>query len=119
MSAKALSTMITAMTNYFSKVKRETKPIRFDAPINIAGNGTKQYDIKSLFPDYARYNLLSTRVTVTLLNSEAGSPTRGYYINSEATITVGLNAEGIIIIQNTSPNSANVNVRIDPPNVLI
>lgn len=118
MSTKALTTMIAAMTNYFGKIKRVAKPIRFESGLVINGSGTKQYDIKTMFPDYARYNLLSTRVTVTLLNSEANSPTRGYYINSEATITVALNSDGIIIIQNTSPNNANVNVRIDYPNVL-
>lgn len=115
MSSKAISVMLASMTNYFTKVKQGAVPLVFDAPINIAGNSTKQYDLKTLMVDYSKYNLLSAKVTVLLLNSEAASPTRGYYINSEATITIGINAEGIVILQNTSPNSANVVVRIDRP----
>lgn len=115
MSSNAIATMVANMVNYFTKVRQRTVPLIFDAPINIAGNATKQYDLKSLITDHAKYNLLSAKVTVLLLNSEVGSPTRGYYINSEAAITVGANAAGIIVLQNTSPNSANVIVRIDYP----
>lgn len=115
MSSKAIATMLASMTKYFTKVKQGSVPLVFDAPINIAGSGTKRYDLKTLMTDYSKYNLLSVRVSVLLLNSEAASPTRGYYINSEATITIGVNAEGIVMLQNTSPNSANVVVRIDRP----
>lgn len=115
MSSKAIATMLASMTKYFTKVKQGSVPLVFEAPTNIAGSTTKQYDLKTLMPDHAKYNLLSAKVSVLLLNTETASPTRGYYINSEATITIGVNATGIVLLENTSPNSANVIVRIDRP----
>lgn len=117
MSSKALTAMVASMTSYFTKVRENTVPLVFDAAINIAGNSTKQYDLKTLMTDHAKYNLLSAKVTVLLLNSDVGTPTKDMYINSEATITIGIAATGIIVVQNSSTNSARVVVRIDRPTV--
>jgi hypothetical protein len=105
------------MVNYFTKVKSNIQPLTYDADVVINANTVKTYDIKTLMPDHANYDLRSTRVLVLVLNNEVGSLTRNSYVNSDAVATVGIDAQGIVKVHNTDISANQFIVRIDKPTV--
>lgn len=117
MSFNVKQTLIGFMESYFEKVRSNIRPLKYDIDIQLAPGATKTYDIKTLLSDHALYELRSAKVTVQVLNTEAGSPLVNTYVNSEAVAGVGITAAGIVTIVNTDVNTNKYNIRIDKPSV--
>ena len=81
----------------------------------INANATFGFDVKTLLDTPAAWDLLSTQVEVMTLDSTAGSPTQGFYINGEASVTVGINQNGMVRVHNYRDTAVSVLIRIYRP----
>lgn len=117
MSTTAKATMIEKMVGYFTKVASNIRPLVFDIDIQLAPNAKKIYDLKTLISDNTLYELRSAKVTVQVLNTEAGSALINTYVNAEAVAAVGITAAGIVTVLNTDVNTNKYIIRIDKPAV--
>lgn len=80
---------------------------------------TFNFDSKTLLTNPAGYDLLSTRVEVMLLDTDSGSPTNGFYINPEASVTWGINTDGIVRVHNYRPDAVTVRIQVYRPTVTV
>lgn len=117
MSTTVKTAMLQKLTAYFAKVKSNIQPLVYELDVPIASFVTKQYDLKTLMTDHADYELRSARVSVMVLNTEPASPLLNSYVNSEAVISVGIDANGIVKIANTDVSDGVFIIRIDKPSV--
>lgn len=85
----------------------------------INPDSTFNFDSKTLLVNPAGYDLLSTRVEVMLLDTDSGSPTNGFYINPEASVTWGINTDGIVRVHNYRPDAVTVRIQVYRPTVTI
>lgn len=106
---------IDIVTKFIDKVRSSIQGIHYLSNFPIPAGETLEYDIKTLFADHAEYDLLSTRVSVLVLDTEGGSVTENMYINSEAVILTGINSSGVVKIHNPTSTSLMLNIRIDKP----
>lgn len=73
------------------------------------------YDLTSSGSDAGMYDYLSSVITVKVQDPEPTSPTYGLYINSEAMVSYGCNADGNVVIFNHYDQDLVCYVRIDVP----
>lgn len=118
MSDTVKTTMLDNILNYFTKVKANIRPVVYEKA-TIGAGLTKTYNLASHVPDLNLYDPLSSRITVLVLDSDPGSATLNNYINSEASITVGITQAGVVTVVNTDINSHAVLIRIDHPAVKV
>lgn len=116
MSASAKAGLLTALTKYFTKVKSKLKPLIYNQT-SIAGGSAKTYEIKDVFTDYQLYDLRSCRVSVMILDTEAGSPTLNMYINADAILGRAIDATGKVIITNPDSTAVTALVVVDYPSM--
>jgi hypothetical protein len=90
------------------------KPVVFEE-VTIAANGTKDYNLTTLIPDHATYDLKTARVTAWVLDEQAGSDTNGYYITAEAFVVAGFTAAGAIRVRLARDTATKVLIRVDRP----
>lgn len=117
MSTTAKNLMLQKLTSYFTKVESNIKPLVYEVDVPLASFVVKQYDLKTLMPDHANYELRSARVNVLVLNTEPASPLINSYVNSEAVVSVGIDANGVVKIINTDVSDGTFIIRIDKPSV--
>lgn len=106
---------IDIVQKFIDKVSSSIKGVHYVSNTPIAAGQTLEFNITTLFTDHAEYDLLSTRVTVLVLDTEVGSVTQNMYINSEAVILTGINSAGLVKVHNSSNSSVMVNIRINKP----
>lgn len=85
----------------------------------IVADGTYTFDSKTLLTNPDGYDLLSTRAEVLLLDTDTGSPTSGFYINPEASVTWGINSDGLVRVHNYRPDAVTVRIQVYRPTVTI
>ena len=111
--------LTTVIEDYLSKVESKTvtsaAPLVFDVGVPIIKSSPVTYDLKELFPKHARYDLKSANVVVLMEDTEEGSPTLGYYINSETHITCGVDDLGIVHIHNSTNKTVIACIKILAP----
>lgn len=94
----------------------ETKNLLvYEAPLTLAADTVKQYNLKTLFPLWSEYQLMSADIKVLVKNKDNTSKTYNLFINSEAVITVANDDNGAVKIHNTSSESQTLVVKITPP----
>jgi len=82
----------------------------------IAANAARTYNLTTLLgANHAQYDKLSAVIVVKVLDTDANAPTSGLYINSEAVITTGVDAEGSVVIHNHHTAAVTCYIRIDVP----
>ena len=117
MTSKSVA-FVTKFTTMVQKLlhfsKAGGKPLVYEQ-VTIGANGTKDYSLVALMPDNADFDLLSARVSVKLLDDQAGSDTNGYFIDAESTVSGGIKSNGAIRIRLYRGTPATVLVRIDRP----
>ena len=111
--------MLTAIENYLSKVSNTVssggKPLFYQKDLILKPNIVKTYDVKTEYPTHALYDLTSVTVTVLVLDEDVNSLTKDMYVNSEAVVVCGVNAEGIVKIYNAGDQDITVTVKITAP----
>lgn len=114
--------LLAAVSAYLAKVEKKigagSTPLVFDAGLVLAPDTTKTYDVKPLFEEHALFDLRSVDVVVTMKDEDPLSVTKDYFINSEASVTYGVNAAGIVIVHNASNTASILCVKISSPTVL-
>lgn len=83
----------------------------------ITPDSSFSYDVKTLLDTPAEWDLLSTKVEVLALDDTSGSPTEGYYINAEASVTLGINTGGLVRVHNYRDTPITVRIRIYKPSI--
>lgn len=91
------------------------KAIIFESGVSLAASAIKNYSIKTSFPNWNKYNLLSCPITVLIRDDNPISPTLGKYVNSEAYLSVGVDANGNITIANNSDVSVLFTIMVGSP----
>lgn len=81
----------------------------------IDSEDTYILDSRTLHSKPEEYELLSTRAEVLLLDNDTESPTHGYYINPEASVTWGVNTDGILRVHNYRPEKVTVRISVFMP----
>lgn len=113
-SAAFVTKFTTMVQKLLHFAKAGGKPLVYEQ-VTIGANGTKDYSLVALMPDHAQFDLLSARVTVKLLDDQAGSDTNSYFIDAESTVSGGIKSTGAIRIRLYRGTPATVLVRIDRP----
>lgn len=85
-----------------------------DTDRNIAANSSVQYNLASLLGVMNDFLLRGTRIEVSVLDEEVGSPTEGSYVNSEAMVARGVNGN-TVTIHNYSNATAKCRIFIAVP----
>lgn len=98
------------------KTSRASKTTHY-IQTNIAANAAYNFDLKTVIADHAGFDLRSAKVTALLLDDTVGSPTNGYYINSESTLVVGVNAAGLVRVHNHRDSVSTVYITVQHPTV--
>lgn len=80
----------------------------------FAAESTKTYNLTTIMgADASQYDLNGLVVQVLVLDNAVGSPTNGYYINSEAVIVVGISSNNLsVLLQNPRSVSVSAKIRI-------
>jgi len=81
----------------------------------IEANDSYTLDAKTLFSDHAAFDLRSIQVRALMLDTTTGSPTNGYLINSESSLTVGVREDGSIRVHNHRDETSIVYITISRP----
>lgn len=116
MSNETKTAMLTNLSKYFAKLKAKMKPIVY-AQVNIAANASTNYDLTTILSDHASYDLRSCRVTVLVLNTDDGAPTKDMFINSTMSVVHGINAVGKVVITNYDNKAITALITIDYPSI--
>lgn len=107
----------TAVSNYLAAVKAAIRqPSIVHEQITLAAGANKDYNLATLLGANAgTYDMRSVLINARILDTDAGSPTQNFYINSEPLITTGVNAAGLVRINNAHTASLTVFVTISKP----
>lgn len=81
----------------------------------IPANQSISYDMTTLVTNPAAFDVMSTLIRVMVEDVDSTSPTFGFYVNSEGTVSVGLKPTGVVILHNHSAVDITARVRIDHP----
>lgn len=85
-----------------------------DTNRNIGSNSSVDYNLSTLLGDVSKFNLRGVRIEVMALDEDAGSPTKGNYVNSEAMITRGISGN-VVKLHNYSNATAKCQIFIAVP----
>lgn len=113
-SVEFVQKFIDTMSALATRAKHGGKPLVHDM-VNIPGDGIVDYNLQTLFPDYAQWDMTSCRITCLLLDDQVGSDTENYYINAESTLVAGIKANGAVRVRLHRVAAADVIIRIDRP----
>ena len=81
--------------------------------MDIAANASEDYSLPTLLgASFADYDVMATEVTVLVKDTLTGSATKDYFINSEASIAVGITEAGAVRLTNLMSTVSNVHIRI-------
>lgn len=84
--------------------------------LTLPAEDSQEYDLTTLLgEDHDTYDKLSAAVTVLVMDDTDGSPTQGFYINSEAVVTVARSPAGVVRLYNYQTTDVDCHVRIDVP----
>jgi hypothetical protein len=106
--------LLTAFSNYLTALNTQVTPLVMESA-TIAATTSRDYDLTTLFPDHAEYDMLSCKVEVLVKDTEAASPLLNYYTNGEAFITTGITTGGLVRIHNFHTDPVDVSIRITAP----
>lgn len=111
--------MISAINAFMDKLITNGvgggKAIIFEAGISLGAGAVKNYSIKTSFPNWNKYNLLSCPITVLIRDDNPISATLGKYVNSEAYLSVGVDTNGNITVVNNSDVSVLYAIMVGSP----
>lgn len=112
-------TMAEAINNYLVKLENIMKPLVFVKDVVLQPTYSTSYDLQNLLDaEASKYDLLSTRVEVLVLDQEPGSQTEDMYLDASAVVTVAIKSNGLISITNKHTSSVNLLIKIFRPLVL-
>lgn len=88
----------------------------FGVEVNISANSSHNLNIATLFPGRPGFDPRSALVEVLLKDTVSGSPTNGYFINGESSLTVGISPAGLVRVHNHRDDVSIVYITIHRPN---
>lgn len=111
--------MLLAVRTYLEKVGEMVgsggKPLFYEAGVTLAAGANRTFDVKTKFPKHALFDLRTCNVQVLALDTEVGKATTNMYVNSDAIINIGINAAGVVVIENASDTSVTILYKINAP----
>ena len=101
------STLVTQTT-----LKDENK-ILVQATTAIAAGNSQTWNLSTILDTSAsKYDFSSTDIEVYVVDSDALSPTTGYYVRADAVAGIGFKTNGMVIVSNQYSTSLTFLVRI-------
>ena len=111
--------MLLAVRTYLEKVGEMVgsggKPLFYEAGITLAAGANRTFDVKTKFPNHVLFDLRTCNVQVLVLDTEVGKATTNMYVNSDAIINIGINAAGVVVIENASDTPVTILYKINAP----
>lgn len=113
----SLNTLTGDHSGRIDKLEKSNK-VRFAANRTIAASNKLTLDLQTYIQDpadIALYDYRGARINVLVLDEEAGSPSNGSYINSEALVTKAIRSDRYLDLHNHTGNALTVAIRIEIP----
>lgn len=80
---------------------------------SLVSGGNKNYNIATLLgAEASKYDLATIEPEVFVTDTEAGSPTQGYYVRADSVAAMGFKTTGEVTIRNSYPTALAFLVRI-------
>lgn len=90
--------------------------IQYNGTIPVGG--TQEFNVKTLMgADWASYDMTRVLIDVRVLDTDAASPTNGYFVGADAVCATGFKPTGEIRIANLYENPVNVWITVDIPKI--
>jgi hypothetical protein len=111
------SRIATAVATYLATLKAAIRqPSIVHEQITLAAGANKDYNLATLIgATSGTYDMRSVLISAKILDTDSGSPTYNFYINSEPLITTAVNAAGLVRLNNSHNTSLTVFVTISKP----